>query len=305
MELESMKQLAVVSGKGGTGKTSLTAALAHLAHSNGYANSLVIVDADVDAANLELVLAPQRLESEEFSGGKIAAINPDRCAGCADCVPHCRFDAITETDGQLVVDPLACEGCGVCALICPNNAVQLEPHSSGWLYRSSSLYGPMVHAQLHPAQENSGKLVSQVRQKARQIAQSTEKRLVLIDGPPGIGCPVIAALTGIDLALIVTEPTLSGLHDLGRIAGLTNHFGLSALVLVNKADLNPDGAESIERMCTELGLNFIGSIPYDPNLPASMSAAEPVTQYFPKSPASQSIQRLWRKISSELDRNQR
>jgi MinD superfamily P-loop ATPase len=295
-----MKQLAVVSGKGGTGKTSLTAALAHLAHSNGYAEALVIADADVDAANLELVLAPQRLESVAFMGGKIALIHPDVCAGCGDCAHHCRFDAIYKNNDEWVVDPLACEGCGVCALVCPNNAVQLEQQSCGWLYRSSSRYGPMVHAQLQPAQENSGKLVSKVRQQARQIAQINQKRLVLIDGPPGIGCPVIAALTGIDLALIVTEPTLSGLHDLRRIAGLTHHFGLAAMVCVNKADLNPEGAESIEQECSHLGLDFLGSIPYDPQLAAAMAAAEPVTSYLPESPASQAIQQLWEFISQAL-----
>jgi MinD superfamily P-loop ATPase len=296
-----MKQLAVVSGKGGTGKTSLTAALAHLAHSDGYSDSLVIADADVDAANLDLLLAPQRQETTDFMGGKVAVIHPDRCAGCGDCTQHCRFDALIEHDGQFVVDPLACEGCGVCTLVCPNNAAELQQNLSGQLYRSTSRYGPLIHAELKPAQENSGKLVSQVRMKARQVAEAEAKDLVLIDGPPGIGCPVIAALTGVDLVLIVTEPTLAGSHDLERVSGLANHFGLPALVCVNKADLNPEGASTVEKLCTDLGLRHIGSIPYDPNLPAAMAAAEPVTQHFPESPASQAIQQLWLLIHQALN----
>jgi MinD superfamily P-loop ATPase len=296
-----MKQLAVVSGKGGTGKTSLTAALAHLASSDGFTDKLVIADADVDAANLELILDPQRQKSQDFLGGSVAVIDPERCALCGDCAQHCRFEAIIEQEGLWVVDPLACEGCGVCTLVCPNNAVALKQNTSGQLYQSTSRYGPLVHAELRPAHENSGKLVSQVRGTARQIAQAGSMQLVLIDGPPGIGCPVIAALTGVDLALIVTEPTLSGSHDLARIAGLTNHFGIPSLVCVNKADLNPEGTLMIQDLCQDLDLEFIGSIPYDPDLPAAMAAAEPITQHNPDSPASQAIHHLWLAITQALN----
>jgi MinD superfamily P-loop ATPase len=300
-----MKQLVIVSGKGGTGKTSLTAALAHLASSDGYNGSLVMADADVDAANLELVLAPQRRESQDFMGGLLATINPERCAACGDCAHHCRFEAIFEREGEYVVDPLACEGCGVCALVCPNQAVELARQRSGQQHQSISRYGPLVHADLRPAQENSGKLVSQVRHTARQIAQATDKRLILIDGPPGIGCPVIAALTGADMAIIVTEPSLSGKHDLERIAGLVKHFGLPSLVCVNKADLNPEGTSTIEKLCGDRGLHFLGNIPYDPNLPEAMAMAEPITEYSNTSPASQAIRQIWMVIKRTLNTQKR
>jgi MinD superfamily P-loop ATPase len=274
-----VRELAVISGKGGTGKTSLLASLAVLA------GRCVVADCDVDAADLHLLLEPRILQEHPFSGGKRATIAPARCTGCGDCARLCRFGAITASspdprpgrtrpvDGPAVaprapvspydIDPIACEGCGVCAWFCPEQAIGLEPARNGEWYLSETRCGPMVHARLGVAEENSGKLVSTVRQAARQTAARRSFDLVLVDGSPGVGCPVIASITGADLVLVVTEPTLSGLHDLGRVAELTAHFGIPALVCINKWDLNPDLGERIEADAVQRGLAVAGRVRYD------------------------------------------
>ncbi|MGC8862499.1 MAG: ATP-binding protein, partial [Armatimonadota bacterium] len=241
-------ELAVVSGKGGTGKTSLVASFAALAESK------VLADCDVDAADLHLVLAPRVIERADFTGGKSARVILENCIGCGKCAEVCRFDAVT-FDGPpndvvaktYLIDPLSCEGCGVCAHFCPAQAIEFSPHVSGEYYISETRHGLLVHARLGIAQENSGKLVTLVRREARRVAEERGLDLLIIDGAPGIGCPVIASLAGVDLALIVTEPTVSGMHDLDRVADLAAHFGIPACVCVNKCDINLQMTRRIEK----------------------------------------------------------
>ncbi len=254
-----MKELTIISGKGGTGKTSIVASFAALA------SGAVLADCDVDAADLHLVLPPTVRRSVEFSGGSQASIDPQRCTGCGRCAELCRFDAI-ETDaetGRYRVDPIGCEGCGVCAWFCPADAVTFAPAVNGRWFVSDTRHGPMVHAKLGIAEENSGKLVSTVRAEARRVATDQGRPMVIVDGSPGIGCPVIASITGADLVLIVTEPTLSGLHDLQRVAQLARHFQIPAMVCVNKWDLHPQVAEQIESQAESLHLRFAGRVRYD------------------------------------------
>ncbi|MGC8787255.1 MAG: ATP-binding protein, partial [Anaerolineae bacterium] len=230
-----MKQLVILSGKGGTGKTTVAAALADLASQEV---PIVMADADVDAANLELLLAPTKLEEHDFMGGELAVIEPAACIACGRCAEVCRFDAVMHHNGLYVVDALACEGCASCFYQCPTSAIHMEEKRAGQWYRSQTRLGPLFHARLFAGQENSGKLVTLVRQKALLWARDNGAYLLLIDGPPGIGCPVIAASTGVDIALVVTEPTIAGVHDLERVLSTTTHFRVPALVLINKADLN-------------------------------------------------------------------
>ena len=246
-----MKQLVILSGKGGTGKTSLTAAFAHLASQSNYADQFILADADVDAANLELVLQPHLLEEQDFKGGQVAVIDQETCASCGDCQAVCRFDAINYTDGLYVVDPIACDGCAACVYQCPNASIAMHEQVVGKFYVSEGRYGPLYHANLYPGQENSGKLVTLVKQRARLQALDENRELVIVDGPPGIGCPVISATSGADLALIVAEPTVAGVHDMRRALQTVQHFGVRALVCVNKADIYPDGADEIESFCRD------------------------------------------------------
>jgi MinD superfamily P-loop ATPase len=295
-----MKQLAILSGKGGTGKTSLAAAFAHLAREGEPAVNAVLADADVDAANLELVLRPERLETHDFTGGLLAIIDPLLCQGCGTCEQVCRFDAILPGTTTNRVDPIACEGCAACVYQCPEEAIRMEPQKAGQWYRSESRYGPLFHADLRPAQENSGKLVTLVKQQARLAALDGEYPLLIVDGPPGIGCPVISALSGADLALIVAEPTVSGVHDMQRILETAAHFRIPALVCVNKADLYPEGTRQIEAFCQEHGLEMMGCIPFDETVTLAMMNGEPVTAYQLGSPASQAMATIWQVVADRL-----
>jgi MinD superfamily P-loop ATPase len=297
-----MKQLVILSGKGGTGKTSLAAAFAHLARSSRHPFQIVLADADVDAANLELVLHPSRLETHDFTGGAVAVIDRQRCQGCGICEQVCRFDAVQGGNEGYTVDPVACEGCAACAYQCPEEAIRMEPQFAGQWYRSQSRYGPLFHADLFPAQENSGKLVTLVKQNARLLALDTNSQLVIVDGPPGIGCPVIAAAAGMDLAVIATEPSAAGIHDLRRILQTTNHFRIPALVVVNKADIYSPGTVEIVTACAELGVELIGQIPFDPTVTQAMIQGEPVTEYAPDAPASEELNRLWQVVARRIDR---
>ncbi|MFZ5802403.1 MAG: ATP-binding protein [Candidatus Omnitrophota bacterium] len=252
-----MKQIAILSGKGGTGKTMLTASFASLE------TNAVWVDADVDAANLHLLLRGKVLETHGFSGGSKAWIDPSVCLECGQCLSSCRFEAIRDS---FEVDPIACEGCGLCARLCPAGAIVMKEHPSGEWFVSSTSYGPFVHAKLGVAEGNSGKLVSKIREKARQIAQEQKRDLVCIDGPPGIGCPVIASLSDVDKVLIVTEPTLSGVHDMERILALVRKFRGTAVVAINKYDLNPEIAEHIGSICQAYGIELAGKIPFSPTV---------------------------------------
>lgn len=254
----------------------------------------------MDAANLELVLHPERIETHAFTGGSVAIIDLERCQDCAICQQVCRFDAILSTPQGYRVDPIACDGCAACVYQCPEDAILMHPQNAGLWYRSVSRYGPLFHAELFPAQENSGKLVTLVKQNARLLALDTNSQLVLVDGPPGTGCPVIAAAAGADLAVIVTEPTLAGAHDLERILQTTRHFNIPALVAINKADIYPQGSDQIERMCQENGVEVIGRIPFDPTVTEAMLNGEPVTAYQAEAPSSQALKSVWQGVSSRL-----
>jgi len=295
-----MKQLVILSGKGGTGKTSLAAAFAHLAHDSPSPVRAVLADADVDAANLELVLHPDRLETHDFVGGSLAVIDPQLCQACGNCETACRFDAILPGPTYRV-DTVVCEGCAACAYQCPEEAIRMEPQTAGQWYRSDSRCGPLFHAELKPAQENSGKLVTLVKQQARLTALDGDYPLLIVDGPPGIGCPVISALSGADLALVVAEPTAAGVHDMQRIVETAAHFRIPTLVCANKADLYPEGARQIGLFCRAHSLELVGSIPFDEAVTKAMKNGEPVTAYSPDSPASREINKVWKNITKTLE----
>jgi MinD superfamily P-loop ATPase len=288
-------QFVILSGKGGTGKTSVAAAFAHLARAGPARRRAVLADADVDAANLDLLLRPSAQETHEFMGGAIAAIEPAACDGCGICARVCRFDAIiagTE-HAPYRVDPLACDGCAACAYQCPRQAIRMEPETAGRWFRSESRYGPLFHAALRPAGENSGKLVTLVRQRAQAWAAAGGYDLVLVDGPPGIGCPVIAAASGMHLALVVTEPSLAGAHDMQRVLNTLAHFRVPALVCINKADINLGFTAQIEDACRQRGVPCVGRIPFDPTATEALLQGEPVTAYRPDALASLALADIW------------
>lgn len=310
-----MKQLVILSGKGGTGKTTVAAVLAHLASREF---PLVLADADVDAANLELVLDPAKQETHDFTGSKSAVIDPTRCSACGICVEVCRFDAIVETRRQgdketrrpspplpvslsppLRVDSLACEGCAACLYQCPEEAIQMEEQRDGQWFRSTTRFGPLFHAHLFAGQENSGKLVTLVKQQARLLGQDTGAALLLVDGPPGISCPVISACSGMDLALHVVEPTISGVHDLERILATTDHFGVRSLVTINKADLNLKRAEEIAAFCAARGVEIAGRIPYDDAVTEAMVQGRPVTEHT-DGPVTEALRSVWAQVRERL-----
>ena len=296
-----MKELVVLSGKGGTGKTSVTASLAALAEQPALA------DCDVDASNLPLVLDPRLRRRETFIGGLRARIKPGLCTACGKCEELCRFNAIFfdgPGNGRVPrtfrVDPSACEGCGVCAHFCVEKAVEMAPTEGGEWFVSDTRFGPLVHARLQPGQGNSGKLVALVREQARHTAQEAGRRLILIDGPPGIGCPVMASLTGVSMLLAVTEPTPSGEHDLERVLALARHFEIPAFVCVNKHDLNLPMTARIERSAAELGATVVGRIPYDSAVTSAQRQGRPVVEYGPDGPAAQAIIQLWKNLSANI-----
>ncbi len=259
-----MKELVVISGKGGTGKTSVAASFAVLSERP------VIADCDVDAADMHLVLAPKVLEKHEFRSGHEAVISREKCSGCGVCFENCRYDAVKKKGGpretSYFIDPIACEGCGVCVRFCPEQAIDFPERLCGDWMISETRCGPMVHARLGIAAENSGKLVTTVRKEARRIAEEQQRPLIIVDGPPGIGCPVIASLTGATYALVVTEPTVSGEHDMERVISLTRHFGIPAAVCVNKWDVNPEMTERIEDRAGKAGALIAGRIRFDPGV---------------------------------------
>jgi len=293
-----MKQLVILSGKGGTGKTTVAAALAHLASQE---LSIALVDADVDAANLELVLDPTKQEVQDFTGGKSAVIDPETCTTCGTCYKVCRFEAIIPGSGTEAyrVDSLACEGCAACFYQCPEEAIRMEEQRDGQWFRSDTRFGPLFHAHLFAGQENSGKLVTLVKQQARLMAQDTGAALLLVDGPPGIGCPVISACAGMDLALHVVEPTISGVHDLERIMATTDHFGVPSLVVINKADLNPARADEITAFCAGRGVNVVGCIPYDTVVTEAMVRGLPVTDYT-DGLVTEALGEVWERVRDRL-----
>lgn len=295
-----MKELVVISGKGGTGKTSIVASFAALA------KGAVLVDCDVDAADLHLVLEPRVVRREDFVSGARARIMPGRCTACGKCEELCRFDAIYfdgPGNGRVAstfrVDPLACEGCGVCVDFCDYKAIEFPPEVCGQWFVSETRVGPMVHARLGVAAENSGKLVTQLRRVAQEVAQSQNRELVICDGSPGIGCPVIASLTGAGLALLVVEPTVSGLHDFERIAQLCQQLGVPALMVVNKADLNEEVAERLETAARRIGIEPVGRVPYDREVTRAQVACRSLVEVS-DGPAARAVRAIWPQIEKRL-----
>ncbi|MFH1024713.1 MAG: ATP-binding protein [Planctomycetota bacterium] len=289
-----IQELVVISGKGGTGKTSVLAAFSALA------NNIVLADCDVDAADLHLVLSPEAERRIPFKSGHEAVIRQADCVRCGACLAHCRFGAV-KMDGPaageavFTVDPIGCEGCGVCVRFCPAKAIDFPERSCGEWFVSITRFGPMVHARLGIAAENSGKLVSLVRQEARRIAGAMGAGLILMDGPPGIGCPVIASITGVTAVLAVTEPTPSGRHDLLRVLGVARHFGIPAGVCVNKWDINPGMTGIIEREASAAGACLAGRIPYDRAVTDAQVEGRTVIEHG-DGPAARAIRRTWEDV---------
>ncbi len=297
------KQLIILSGKGGTGKTSITSAFAHLSTVQGISVPSVFVDADVDAANLSLVIQPNIQAPNEFWGGSLAVINPDGCVNCGACIPVCRYDAIfSDPQGAPVqwIDPIACDGCAACVYACPEDAIRMVQQQEGNWFHSESLYGSLFHAELFPGRENSGKLVTLIKQQARLFASENHLPLMIIDGPPGIGCPVISACAGADLGLIVTEPSLAGIHDMKRVLGTLRHFHVPVIICINKADIYPEGTVLIQEFAEAEGIELVGMIPYDENIPRSMIDGKPITLAFPETPATVAIKSVWQKTKRIL-----
>lgn len=283
-----MKELVVISGKGGTGKTSITSSFAVLA------DNKVMVDCDVDAANLHLLLSPRIKERHEFYSLPKAGINRDKCLECGLCEEYCRFGAIKDYS----VNPYGCEGCAVCSHICPEGAIEMVDTVAGEWFKSDTQYGPLVHAKLGVAQENSGKLVALVRRQAAETAKELDYDLLITDGPPGIGCPVIASLGGASLALVITEPSLSGIHDLERTLDLADFFGVPAMVCVNKWDINQENTESIKKICRNRKIPFAGQISYDSTVMLAATRGKPVIKM--TSSVVNEIVALWEKVFETL-----
>jgi len=289
-----MHEIVIISGKGGTGKTTLTAAFCALAA------DAVFCDADVDAADLHLLLQPTIKEQHEFIGGSKAVIVAERCNQCGVCRGLCRFAAIS---AELVVDQILCEGCGVCVDLCPGKAIDFPEQLCGHWFHSNTRFGPLVHARLGIAEENSGRLVHLVRKEALQLAEEENKKLIITDGPPGIGCPVIAAIGGASLLLVVVEPTLSGRHDLERVLDLAAHFKVPARLLINKYDLNADMAQAIEAAASERDVLCVGRIPFDPVFTRAMVQGQTIFEYAGAEERQQELRTIWTRVLAALPKD--
>lgn len=270
-----MKEIVIISGKGGTGKTSITASFAYLGGSN-----IVAADCDVDAADMHLLLQPDFAKSEDFYSGVIANINQDKCTQCGKCAEVCRFNAIPIINEQYIIKPLNCEGCGYCARVCPTEAITMEEQNVGkWHISETKVGNTLVHARLGIGAENSGKLVAKVKNEAGRIAKETGKDFVLVDGSPGIGCPVVSSLSGADFVVLVTEPTVSGIHDLKRVYELVNKFKIKAGCIINKSDLNLQISDEIERFLRKENIIHISNLPYDETFTMAMTNGQTIVEY--------------------------
>lgn len=286
-----MKEVTILSGKGGTGKTSVAASLASLAQNK------VMVDCDVDAADLYLLLKPTSRQKQEFWSGEKAVISEDTCTGCGLCREVCRFEAISS---EYKVNPISCEGCRFCYNICPADAITMQQSLSGHWFTSETRYGPLVHARLGVAQENSGKLVALVRQEAKHIAEQRGLDYIISDGPPGTGCPVISSVSGVSLAVIVTEPTLSGIHDLKRVIGVCQHFAVPVIVCINKYDINQENSHQIEDYCRTQGIEVAARIPFDTLVTRALVRRLPVVEYS-RNRVGREIEKLWQVVTGYLN----
>jgi len=288
-----MKEIVIISGKGGTGKTVITASIAALTENK------VMGDCDVDASNLYLLLHPEIKETHQFYAGVIPAMDKEKCTNCGRCQEVCRFDAIKTINGQVIIDLVSCEGCGVCSRVCPVEAIKMQENHCGEYYISETKYGTLVHARLGIAEENSGKLVTLVRQNAQEIAEKKDAQLIIVDGPPGIGCPLIATLTGANLAVIVTEPTLSGLHDLQRVVKVGQHFNIAMMAVINKFNINLENTTIIEKWCEENNVTIAGKIHFDNIVTEALVKGLPVVEYSDNS-VSKEIKEIWNRIHVKI-----
>lgn len=293
-----MREIVVVSGKGGTGKTTVCASFAALAHQQG--RRAVLCDLDVDVPDMHILLDPRIRRREEFISGNTAKIDPQLCTACGRCAELCRFDAVRREGEGFVIDELRCEGCGVCHKLCPAQAVEFPERRCGMWYVSDTRFGPFVHAQLDPGQENSGRLVALLKRQARDMAEGLGADLVLCDGSPGVGCPVISSLSGAALAVAVVEPTPSGRHDFGRVAELCGHFRIPVAVLINKADLNAEEAERIRAMARENGYALAGELPFSPLVTQAMVRGQALTEE--KSALTETLALAWERVCALADR---
>lgn len=287
-----MKEIVIISGKGGTGKTSIVAAFASLAENK------VLCDSDVDAADLHLIMDPEIKERHDFESGRTAIINQEKCTECGICRDLCRWDAISE---DFVVDSIECEGCGVCHYFCPEEAIDFLLNTCGEWYLSDTRFGPMAHARLGIAEENSGKLVTLIRKEGKKLAEAKNLDLLLTDGPPGIGCPVIASLGGAAAVLIVSEPTVSGRHDMERVAELAAFFKIPTMLCVNKFDLNPDQGEDIEAFAREKNIRVIGRVPFDPAFTKAMVQGKTIVEFDSRSEGCEAVKDIWENLVQGLE----
>jgi MinD superfamily P-loop ATPase len=288
-----MTEIAILSGKGGTGKTSLTASFATLE------SEVVVADCDVEAANLYIILQPDNYLEEKFITGHKAVINRETCSNCGLCIDYCRFDAISLQQGQVTISLTACDGCMLCERICPNKSINMLPNDNSRWFKGSFRNGWIVHARLEPGEENSGKLVNVVRKQAREVAKESGCNIIIIDGPPGIGCPAISSVTGAKKAIIVTEPTCSGFHDLRRILELTDNFKVKSYVVINKYDLNLDITCQIRDWCFEKKIPVIGKIPFDPCMVEAMLNCKSIVEWKPESAISKEITTIWHQLNRD------
>jgi len=283
-------EIAIISGKGGTGKSSISAAFATMN------SEVVLADCDVDAANLYLIFNPSHEEEHVYISGHKAEIDYDLCTGCHNCIDYCRFDAISIKDGKVIINQISCDGCYLCSRICPESAIKMIPNDKSRMYSGRFRNGKMVYGRLAPGEENSGKLVNMVREKAKQVSVENNLNTIILDGPPGIGCPVISTITGVDKVIIVTEPTISGLSDMKRAVDIVLKFNLIPSVIINKSDLNSLMTTQIKIWCEENGISVIAILPFDPIMIESLIQGKTVVEFDPQNIISVELKKVWYKI---------